>query len=107
METLEPQFSGNSFIELPAVEGLSRETSLELQMLAMDDTGLLFYANHGGRGDFLSLQIKNSTIVLQLDLGISQTFLLVLMVLCNYSRTSVSDHLTKQTTSRLGSLFSY
>ncbi|XP_035220628.1 agrin-like [Stegodyphus dumicola] len=65
-----PLFSGNSFLELPQLQAYSRlDIELEIRTLASD--GIILYNGQraSGRGDYVSLVVKDGFIEFRYDLG--------------------------------------
>ncbi|XP_067947545.1 basement membrane-specific heparan sulfate proteoglycan core protein-like [Watersipora subatra] len=67
-----PQLDGEGYLRYPPLEGVSRTTTIKLEMRAGDESnGLLAYAgeNEFGSGDYMALLIRNGSVVFTFDLG--------------------------------------
>ena len=65
-----PCFEGNSFIELPPMEGPDTIT-VEMEFMTKSDNGMLFYNGDNSEidGDFISLNFKDGFLEFRYDLG--------------------------------------
>jgi coxsackievirus/adenovirus receptor len=70
-EVFIPEFNGDSYLELPRLEGVGRAFSLEVWFLPWEPDGVLLYNGQltNGKGDFISIQLINGHIQFQFDLG--------------------------------------
>ncbi|KAK7792852.1 hypothetical protein R5R35_009634 [Gryllus longicercus] len=70
-EIFVPDFSGNSYIEFPRLEGVSRAFSLEVWFMSRINDGVLIYNGQlaNGKGDFISLNIVKGHVQFRFDLG--------------------------------------
>lgn len=66
-----PRFSGNSYLVLPVVNGLSTNTVIEIRFYPTSGNGLLIYAGHTDtvNGDFIALGLEQSRLVFRINLG--------------------------------------
>ncbi|KAH9495123.1 hypothetical protein Btru_018238 [Bulinus truncatus] len=70
-EVFVPQFTGDSYIEIPLNEKLSTSLSITVWFMATKPDGiiLLVTQNPDGRGDFISLMLENSSLIYTFYLG--------------------------------------
>ncbi|XP_033609084.1 agrin isoform X4 [Cryptotermes secundus] len=70
-EVFIPEFNGDSYLELPRLEGVGRAFSLEVWFLSREPDGILLYNGQltNGKGDFISVHLVNGYIQFQFDLG--------------------------------------
>jgi coxsackievirus/adenovirus receptor len=70
-EVFIPEFSGNSYLELPRLEGVGRAFSLEMWFLSREPDGVLLYNGQltNGKGDFISIHLINGHVQFRFDLG--------------------------------------
>ena len=70
-EVFVPEFDGDSYLELPRLEGVGRAFSLELWFMSREPDGILLYngQNTNGKGDYISVHIINSHVQFRFDLG--------------------------------------
>ncbi|XP_044018032.1 agrin-like isoform X3 [Aphidius gifuensis] len=70
-EFLIPELSGDGFIELPCLEGISKAFTIEIWFLTKTTDGLLLYNGqmNNGRGDFISLNLVQGTLEFRFNLG--------------------------------------
>jgi coxsackievirus/adenovirus receptor len=66
-----PEFNGNSYLELPRLEGVGRAFSLEVWFLSREPDGVLLYNGqlNNGKRDFISIHLINRHVQFQFDLG--------------------------------------
>ncbi|XP_046614325.1 agrin-like isoform X1 [Neodiprion virginianus] len=70
-ELLVPELSGDGFLELPCLEGVSKVFSIEMWFLSRASDGLLLYNGQlsNGRGDFISLNLVHGRLEFRFNLG--------------------------------------
>jgi coxsackievirus/adenovirus receptor len=70
-EVFVPEFSGDSYLELPKLEGVGRAFSLEVWFKSREPDGLLLYNGQltNGKGDFICIHIINGHVQFRFDLG--------------------------------------
>lgn len=70
-EFLIPELSGDGYLELPCLEGVSKTFSIELWFLTRATDGLLLYNGQltNGRGDFISLNLVQGRLEFRFNLG--------------------------------------
>ncbi|KAJ9599102.1 hypothetical protein L9F63_010416, partial [Diploptera punctata] len=70
-EVFVPEFDGDSYLELPRLEGVGRAFSLELWFMSREPDGILLYNGQltNGKGDFISVHIINAHVQFRFDLG--------------------------------------
>jgi len=70
-EVFVPEFSGDSYLELPKLEGVGRAFSLEVWFKSREPDGLLLYNGQltNGKGDFICLHLINGHVQFRFDLG--------------------------------------
>ncbi|RUS83809.1 hypothetical protein EGW08_008421, partial [Elysia chlorotica] len=70
-EVYVPQFSGDSYMELPMDESLSNSLRITIWFLSTKPDGVLMFATQspGGEGDFISLNLVNKKLVFTFFLG--------------------------------------
>ncbi|XP_063988632.1 agrin-like isoform X5 [Diachasmimorpha longicaudata] len=70
-EFLVPEFTGDGFVELASLEGVSKAFSIELWFLTRANDGLLLYNGqmNNGRGDFISLNMVQGKLEFRFNLG--------------------------------------
>ncbi|XP_057656608.1 agrin-like isoform X3 [Diorhabda carinulata] len=68
---LTPEFNGNSFIQLPRLEGIKKRFSIEVTFMTTASSGLILYNGQmkNGRGDFISLNIARGYLQFRFNLG--------------------------------------
>ncbi|GFO16216.1 agrin [Plakobranchus ocellatus] len=70
-EVYVPQFSGDSYLEMPLEENLSDSLKITIWFLAQKPDGVLMFTtqNPGGGGDFIALNLVNKKLVFSFFLG--------------------------------------
>ena len=70
-EVFVPEFNGDSYLELPKLEGVGRAFSLEVWFMSREPDGLLLYNGQltNGKGDFICIHLINGHVQFRFDLG--------------------------------------
>lgn len=70
-EVFVPEFNGDSYLELPKLEGVGRAFSLEVWFKSREPDGLLLYNGQltNGKGDFICIHLINGHVQFRFDLG--------------------------------------
>ncbi|XP_078614874.1 agrin-like isoform X3 [Branchiostoma floridae x Branchiostoma japonicum] len=71
VQTFIPEFSGNSYIQRPGLTAVSKSLSAEVIFYATKNNGMLLYNGQktDGKGDFVSLNLKDGYLVFRFNLG--------------------------------------
>ncbi|XP_049948150.1 agrin-like [Schistocerca serialis cubense] len=70
-EAFVPEFDGNSFIELPRLEGVGKAFAMELWFLTRAVDGVLLYSGQrlDGKGDYIALVLVSGCVQFHFELG--------------------------------------
>ncbi|XP_047106165.1 agrin-like [Schistocerca piceifrons] len=70
-EAFVPEFDGNSFIELPRLEGVGKAFAMELWFLTRAVDGVLLYSGQrlDGKGDYIALVLVSGYVQFHFELG--------------------------------------
>ncbi|XP_074654555.1 agrin-like [Tubulanus polymorphus] len=66
-----PQFSGSSFMELTMMPMPNRDIEVQMEFRSLNNDGILLYCGKmaNGRGDFISLAVRNGYVEFRFNLG--------------------------------------
>lgn len=70
-ESFVPEFNGDSYLELPRLEGVAHAFYLEIWFLSKSKNGILLYNAQVpvGKGDFIFIALVNGHVQFSYDLG--------------------------------------